>query len=169
MLNGRQLLATFAVLCIAAPCVLDAALAANNSSNDPTLRVYKWTDEQGVVHYGDSIPSQYAQSERDVLNGQGVAIGHVAGRKSDAQEGAQAQAQRAAQQRAQRDQFLLATYASVQEIEQLRDERLDQIAGQIKASSIYIESLTLRLAALEERALHFSPYSGDPECAPYAR
>ena len=33
---------------------------------------YRWTDEQGVVHYGDHIPPQYANQERAILNSQGV-------------------------------------------------------------------------------------------------
>jgi len=161
MLNRRQLLPTLTTLGLLALGFAALGVAANGPSDDQGLRVYKWTDDQGIVHYGDSIPSQYAQSERDVLNGQGIEIGHVAGRKSASQEGAQAQAQQAAEQRAQRDRFLLTTYASAQEIEQLRDERLGQIDGQIKASSTYIDSLALRLAALEERAMHFAPYSAD--------
>jgi hypothetical protein len=154
-----QLLAILAAL-----GVLSLAAAAFGASNDDGgLRVYKWTDSQGIVHYGDSVPSQYAQDERDVLNGEGVQIGHVAGRRSAAQESEAEQAAQAAQQRAQHDKFLLATYASASEIEQLRDERLQQLDGQIKASSSYIDSLTLRLAALEERAMHFAPYSADPD------
>ncbi|HEX4051824.1 MAG TPA: DUF4124 domain-containing protein [Steroidobacteraceae bacterium] len=157
MFRGRQLLATLAAL-----GALWLAAAAFGASNDGALRVYKWTDSQGIVHYGDSVPAQYAQDEREVLNSDGVEIGHVAGRQSAAQQNEQAQAAQAAQQRAARDKFLLTTYASAHEIEQLRDERLEQIDGQIQASSSYIDSLTLRLAALEERAMHFAPYSANP-------
>ncbi|HEX4050205.1 MAG TPA: DUF4124 domain-containing protein [Steroidobacteraceae bacterium] len=144
-------------LCGALALLPLAALAAPN--DDGGMRVYKWTDDQGVVHYGDSVPPQFSQNSRDVLNGEGVKIGHVAGRVSDAQLSADTQAAQEAAQRAQHDKFLLTTYASTAEIEQLRDERLDQIDGQIKASASYIDSLTLRLAALEERAQHFAPYS----------
>jgi len=124
-----------------------------------SLQVYKWTDNQGVVHYGDNVPAEYAQSERAVLNSQGVELTHIAGHKNAAEQSAADQAAEAAQQQAQHDRFLLATYASAQEIERLRDERLDQIDGQIKASSSYIDSLGARLSALEERAQHFEPYS----------
>ena len=134
------------------------ALAAPNAE-EGGVRVYKWTDAQGIVHYGDSVPPQYSQDSRDVLNAEGVKIAHVAGRQSAAQMNADEQVAQQAAQRAQHDKFLLTTYASTDEIEQLRDERLDQIGGQIKASASYIDSLTLRLAALEERAQHFAPYS----------
>ncbi|HTT05482.1 MAG TPA: DUF4124 domain-containing protein [Steroidobacteraceae bacterium] len=148
-------------LCGALALLPLAALAAPNGQ-DGSMRVYKWTDEQGIVHYGDSVPPQFSQDARDVLNGEGVKIGHVAGRVSAAQLSADTQAAQEAAERAQHDKFLLTTYASTNEIEQLRDERLDQIDGQIKASASYIDSLTLRLAALEERAQHFAPYSSSP-------
>lgn len=137
--------------------VCQVAAAAGDS-----MRVYRWVDPQGVVHYGDSVPPQFADDARDVLNGQGVEIRHIAGRPSASQLTEQQQAAQAAAQQAAHDKFLLTTYASAKEIEQLRDERLDQIDGQIKASSSYIDSLTLRLAALEERAQHFAPYSSVP-------
>lgn len=147
---------------------LGAAVPAANASSAPSVqsgssvRVYKWTDDQGVVHYGDNVPAEYAHSERAVLNGQGVEISRLPGLKDAALQNAADQAAQAAQQRAQHDAFLLATYASAQELERLRDERLDQIDGQIKAASSYIDSLGARLAALEERAMHFEPYSSDP-------
>jgi hypothetical protein len=138
-----------------------AALAAANG-DDGSTRFYKWVDEQGVVHYGDSVPPQYSQDAHDVLNGEGVRLTHVAGAQSAAQRSAEQQAAQEAADRAAHDKFLLTTYASTSEIEQLRDERLDQIDGQIKASASYIDSLTLRLAALEERAQHFAPYASTP-------
>ncbi|MGH8206127.1 MAG: DUF4124 domain-containing protein, partial [Steroidobacteraceae bacterium] len=63
MLRGRQLLAT-----LAAFGALSLAAAAIGAPNDAAgLRVYKWTDSHGIVHYGDSVPPQYAQDEREVL------------------------------------------------------------------------------------------------------
>jgi hypothetical protein len=118
-------------------------------------------DSNGVVHYGDSVPAEYAQSERSVLNNQGVEVGHVEGRKSTEVQAAEAQAAEAAKRRAQHDQFLLSTYVSTKDIERLRDERLEQTDGQIKASAAYIETLSVRLGVLQERASHFKPYSSD--------
>ncbi len=67
------------------------------------------------------------------------------------------------QQRQQHDNFLLTTYTSTKDIERLRDERLDQLDGQIKAANAYIESLDGRLKALQARALLFKPYSKKPD------
>jgi uncharacterized protein DUF4124 len=139
-----------------------AVAASPAGGSGSTAPVYKWVDSSGVVHYGDSVPAEYAQTERSVLNNQGVEVGHVEGRKSAEQQAAEAQAADTAKLRAQHDQFLLSTYVSAKDIERLRDERLEQTDGQIKASSIYLDTLSTRLAALQERAGHFKPYSNDP-------
>ncbi|HLK71952.1 MAG TPA: DUF4124 domain-containing protein [Steroidobacteraceae bacterium] len=159
LINRKRLRIGALAACGALAILAAAASVAAPNGDDATVRVYKWTDAQGITHYGDSVPPQYSQDSRDVLNEQGVQIGHVVGRESASQFSAEQQVAQEAAAREQHDKFLLSTYASSSEIEQLRDERLDQIDGQIKASASYIDSLTLRLAALEERAEHFSPYS----------
>ena len=128
-----------------------------------TPAAYKWVDDQGVVHYGDSIPPQYAQKESTLLNKQGVPIGHREGAKSAAELAVAADAEQQAARQKQRDSFLLATYTSVKDIEQLRDERLLQIKGQRVAAEQYVASLSERLTALQTRAQNFKPYSTRPD------
>jgi hypothetical protein len=154
MLRGRDISLYLAALCAA----LTAAAASGPSTLTPG-QTYRWTDDKGVVHYGDSVPAEYAGKERSVLNGQGVEVGHVDRVKTPAELAQQAQEAELARQRAQRDQTLLSTYVSAKDIEALRDERLAQIEGQVQASSTYIESLATRLGALQERATQFKPYS----------
>ena len=156
MLRGRDILLNLVAL-----CAVTAAAAANGPSTLTPGQTYRWTDDKGVVHYGDTIPSEYADKERAVLNGQGVEVGHLDAHKTPAELAQQAQAQELARQRAQRDQTLLSTYVSAKDIEALRDERLAQIDGQLQASSTYIESLATRLGALQERAMQFKPYSSE--------
>ncbi len=76
--------------------------------------------------------------------------------------------QQAARQK-QHDSFLLATYTSVKDIEQLRDERLLQIKSQRVAAEQYVASLGERLAALQTRAQNFKPYSTRAGCPSHAR
>ncbi|HEX3838024.1 MAG TPA: DUF4124 domain-containing protein [Steroidobacteraceae bacterium] len=128
-----------------------------------TPAAYKWVDDQGVVHYGDSIPPQYAQKESTLLNKQGVPIGHNAATRSPAELAASADAEQQLARQKQHDSFLLATYTSVKDIEQLRDERLLQIKGQRVAAEQYVASLGERLAALQTRAQNFKPYSTRPD------
>jgi hypothetical protein len=161
MLRGRNILLILTALSTALMPALPSAAASGATSSSPP-QTYRWTDDKGEIHYGDSVPPEYAGRERSVLNGQGVEVGHVDAPKTPAQLAAQAQAEELARQNAQRDQTLLSTYVSVKDIEALRDERLAQIDGQLQATSTYMESLASRLGALQERALQFKPYSSDP-------
>jgi len=45
---------------------------------------YKWVDEQGVTHYGDHIPPEYASQEQHIMNSQGVEISRLDAQKSAA-------------------------------------------------------------------------------------
>jgi hypothetical protein len=137
---------------------LPVALAAT-SGNTVT---YKWTDDQGVVHYGDSVPPQYAQKERSVLNARGVEMRKLDAQKSPEQLAAEARAQGDVMKQKQHDAFLLNTYTSVKDIEALRDLRLDQLHGQRIAAEQYVDSLHARLSALQDRAKNFKPYSPRP-------
>src|SRR6266850_6131886 len=101
------------------------ANASPHSSNDKGI-TYRWTDEQGVVHYGDRIPPQYAQKERAVLNSQGVEVRKLDAQKTPEQAAADARTQLTVLRQKQHDTFLMTNYGSVKEIEALRDVRLDQ-------------------------------------------
>jgi len=147
---------------LVAAAAMPLASAAQNGSSSGAAPTYRWVDDKGVVHYGDSVPPEYSQNERSVLNGQGVEVGHVEGGKSLAEQAARARTDEIARQHEQHDQFLLSTYVSTRDIEQLRDERLAQMDAQIRAATSYIDTLGERLSALAERAMIFKPYSSEP-------
>ena len=156
--RSRWLLAATALACAGA-----CAAAAPSKSSSKQGVAYRWVDEQGVVHYGDHIPPQYASKERAVLNSQGVEVGRLEAQKSPEQATAEARAREAQMKQRQHDAFLITTYTSVKDIEALRDLRLDQLRGQRAAAEQYTESLRTRLATLQTRALNFQPYSARPD------
>jgi hypothetical protein len=145
-----------------APVAVDAANTPSAGSKDKTVS-YRWTDEQGVVHYGDRIPPQYAQKEQALLNSQGVVVRRLDAQKSAEQAAADARAHESVVRQKQHDAFLINSYTSVKDIEALRDVRLDQVRGQKSAAEQYVESLHSRLGALQTRAKLFKPYSPRPE------
>ena len=56
------------------------ALASLNAFAGETERVYKWVDEDGQIHYGDSIPPEYSDLPKQVLNEHsnlGEQVGHM--------------------------------------------------------------------------------------------
>ncbi len=123
---------------------------------------YRWVDEHGVVHYGDRLPPQYSTQESTILNRQGVTIGHTDAQKTPEQLAEEQRRAEATLRQKQHDAFLLTTYTSVQDIEALRDERLEQIGGQRRAAEAYVEGLHARLTNLQARAKNFAPYSDKP-------
>jgi hypothetical protein len=147
-------------IAVATAIALAAPAMAADTSSRPN---YSWVDKNGERHYGDAVPPEYAQQERRVLNSQGVEIQRVDAEKNPQQAAEERKRLQAIQDRAQHDRFLLTTYTSTKDIERLRDERLDQIDGQIKATIAYIESLDTRLKALQQRALNFKPYNTRPD------
>jgi len=125
--------------------------------------LYKWVDEQGVTHYGDHIPPEYAAQEQHVINSQGVEIDHLEAQKTPEQLAAEDQKKLDAEQSKNRDRNLLNTYASVQEIERLRDQRVSLLTDQIKVTSQFLEVLNGKLKKLRLTSMHFKPYSNDPK------
>lgn len=129
-------------------------------------KLYKWVDEQGVTHYGDHIPPEYANQEQHVINSQGVETERIAAQGTPDQAAAEEQRKIDAQQRASRDRNLLNTYSSVAEIERLRDQRLTLLADQIKVTGQFLEILNGRLKKLRANSVYFKPYSNDPKAPP---
>lgn len=133
-------------------------------SNGP--RLYKWTDANGVVHYGDMIPPEYANLDRNVLNDRGVQVGFEEGeitpeeRAAAERLAAQQEAERLAQRDvARRDRMLIETYMTVADIVDLRDRRVELLESQIKVTELYLGNLRKRLVSLQAEASNFKPYT----------
>ena len=132
-------------------------------------QTYKWVDEQGVTHYGDSVPAEYSQREQRVLNSQGVEVQKKQAEMSPAEAAAYAAKQKEEARRRQHDMFLVSTYSSVKEIEIVRDTRLDQINGQISASEAYITTLTHARRWTEDSVAELRAVQHQARRAPHAR
>jgi len=145
-----------AVILLASP----GFAAGAGASSGRTL--YKWVDAQGVTHYGDRIPPEYAAQEKQVINSQGVEISRLEAQKSPEALAADEQRRAEAEQSQNRDRNLLNTYGTVQEIERLRDQRVTLLADQIKVTSQFLDVLNGKLKKLRDGSLHFKPYSSDP-------
>jgi hypothetical protein len=158
---------------IGATLLVFAALALQTSAHaqrqQEGTRLYRWVDDKGVVHYGDSVPPEYANRDRNILNSQGVAVGFQEGevtaeeRAAIARREAAAEAARAEKEEvARRDRMLLQTYLTVADIEDLRDRRLELLESQIKVTELYLNNLRKRLVGLQAEAGAFKPYTTDP-------
>ncbi len=149
------------ILCVTALLACSGTAAAGNGRT-----LYKWVDDQGVTHYGDRIPPEYAGQEQHIINSQGVEINHLEAQKSADQLAAEEQKKLDAEQRLARDKNLLNTYVSVQEIERLRDQRLNLVADQIKVTNQFLDTLNGRMKKLRVSSMHFRPYNSDEKAPP---
>ena len=147
----------------------EAAQKKSAGKNTTSTKVYRWVDADGTVHYSDQIPPEQAPADRQVLNQYGVPIRAEQGAMSQAERDAEkrAEAEReAARAAAERDAVLLSTYLSVDEIEALRNRRVELMQGQISLTENYLVSLAEKLEKLQKEASAFKPYSQDPEAEP---
>jgi hypothetical protein len=129
-------------------------------------KVYRWVDKDGNIHYGDSVPAEYAEVDKQVVNEHGVTVEVMRGKKSDeelAEEKRQAtlESQRELQRR--QDRALLATYMSVDEIVMHRDRRVELFQAQARVTELYLRNLQKRMESLQEEASRYRPYSEDPD------
>ncbi len=172
--NSRALVAvalfSLALLSLGWADFADAAgKKTRQSSSANTGKVYRWVDNEGVVHFGDQVPPEFAPIDRQVLNQQGIAVSTEQGTltpeelAAERQATAQSDATLAA---AHRDDVLLNTYLSVEEIEVLRDRRIGLINGEISVAANYLQSLKDNLAELQAEASNFRPYSTAPDAEP---
>jgi hypothetical protein len=139
---------------------LGAAPGSTPTNNGRVL--YKWVDKDGVTHYGDHVPPEYATQEQHILNSQGYEIKHLDAQKTAEQATAEEQRRLDLEQRQLRDKNLLSTYASVQEIERLRDQRLTLLADQIKVTNQFLDTLNGRMKKMRTDSMRFKPYNSDP-------
>ena len=151
------------ILCLCGLLAFGPAAGAPAPSKGDGRVLYKWVDKEGVTHYGDHVPPEYASQEQHVLNSQGYEIRHQDAQKSADQAAAEEQRKVDADQRQLRDKNLLSTYASVQEIERLRDQRLTLLADQVKVTNQFLETLTGRMKKMRADSMRFRPYSSDPK------
>jgi len=142
------------------------ALAVSVASAESGDKAYKVYNEDGTIYYGDSVPPEYSDYEKEVLNEHAVTIDTIEGRKSDEELAAERAAAIMARQKElqlRADKALLATYLSIEEIQMHRDRRIELFQAQSRVTELYLRNLQRQLEKLEREASRFAPYSNDPD------
>ncbi len=140
------------------------ALLASPALARDEQNVYKWEDADGNVYYGDSVPAEFAERPKEVLNDHGVTVAELEGKKTAEQlEQERIENERRVAQELQMraDRALLATYLSVDEIVMHRDRRVELFQAQSRVTELYLRNLERRLQKLRDEASHYQPYSED--------
>jgi chromosome segregation ATPase len=134
-------------------------------------QTYSWTDDEGNVHYGDSIPPEYRDQEQRTLR-DGIEVDRRERAKTEEEleaerrEEARREAEREARERQrEEDERLMRLYGSVAEIERLRDDRVEGIQSQIRLTESNLEELEENLVSVEESIQRYR--ERDEEVPPY--
>jgi hypothetical protein len=144
------------------------SLAQSNPNNREAF--FRCRDARGQIQYGDSIPPACQGQDTEVLNKNGMLVRMIEGDATKAQraqrEASETKARTEREQRLQRDRMLIDTYLTVEDIERLRDQRLDLLNAQYRVTEQNIASLRDRQGRLEAQVARFKPYSEKPDAPP---
>jgi len=149
-----------------ASAILFFCLAAASAGAQQSQKLYRWVDGDGIVHYGDSIPAEYSEVERQVVNEHGITVDVMHAKKTEEEIAEDLRLEELARQRElqrRQDQALLATYLSVDEILMHRDRRVELFQAQSRVTELNLRNLQRRLDALQAEAAAYRPYSEDPD------
>lgn len=109
-------------------------------------KLYKWVDNQGVTHYGETIPPEYADKDNVLLDDKGRVIKKNAQLTIEERRNLEATAEKnraeeaAAAEQRRRDRMLLSTYSSEKEIDLARDRNLQQVEALINSIQLLQKS-----------------------------
>lgn len=123
-----------------------------------TAKMYKWVDNNGVTHYGETIPPEYANKDRLELNREGrvvkseEAITPERRRAKEQDEAKKRDEAKAALEQKRRDTTLINTYSNVKEIDLARNRSLQQIDARIDAINSSITTANNNLLGLQKEA-----------------
>jgi chromosome segregation ATPase len=121
-------------------------------------KLYKWVDDKGTTHYGETIPPEYANKDRAELN----KAGRVVNSKEilspeerlakEQNETKKRDADAAVLEQKRRDKALIETYSNSKEIDLARSRNLQQIEGRINTASAQLKMANDNLLAFQKEA-----------------
>lgn len=146
--------------------LLAALILGTFFSLPASAKLYKWVDEKGTTHYGETIPPEYAGQDRAELNKEGRVV-----KKQDVLTPEQLRAERSAKEKTdakkleeekaaieakRRDKALVDTYSSPDEIDLARKRNLQQIELRISRINSNLKMANENLLGLQKEADGFN-------------
>jgi hypothetical protein len=112
------------------------------------------------------MPPACAGFDTEVLNDNGMVLRVIEGEQTKAarlaREALEAKARQERDARDLRDRTLIDTYLTVEDIERLRDQRLELLVAQYRLTEQNIANLRERQGRLESQIARFRPYNDKP-------
>ena len=137
--------------------LLIALIIGATFSLPATAKMYKWVDDKGTTHYGESIPPEYANKSRvemekgrvtktvDILTAEDRAAKRdVEAKKRDSDK--------AALDLKRRDATLINTYSNAEEIDLARKRSLQQVEARITSNQSQFKMANDSLTTLQQEA-----------------
>ena len=122
-------------------------------------RLYKWVDDEGNVHIGDTVPADQIDFGRKELNKSGRTIQDVRGRKTEQQKKIEAYAKELKRRRElsearreKRDRTLMLTYSSEDDLILARTMQLKTLESTIELLQRRFTGYITELVTIETRA-----------------
>ncbi|TAG82316.1 MAG: DUF4124 domain-containing protein, partial [Betaproteobacteria bacterium] len=135
--------------------VLPLVVFAANAS----AQLYKWTDENGKVHYSDTVPPSATDRARKEMRPDGTVKKQVdraltqEERRIAAAKAAEDEKERIArEERERKDRALLSTYTSLVDFDRVRDRALTLADGELTALRKQEASTSAAREALQKQA-----------------
>jgi hypothetical protein len=129
--------------------VLCGALCTNAEA-----KLYKWVDDNGTTHYGETIPPEYANKDATRFSDKGRVEKRIEKltpeeqRAKDAADAKKKASDQAAVETKRKDTALLSTYSNEKEIDLALNRGLQQVEARIGSFTIMLKSAQESLAAL---------------------
>lgn len=121
-------------------------------------KLFKWVDDNGVTHYGEVIPPEYANKNKDTLNKTGMIdkrpekVDAAALRSKEEADAKLKVEKQAAMEQQRRDNTLLNTYSNEKEIDLALDRSLVLINARIDSNKMLLSSSQASLDDLQKES-----------------
>lgn len=122
--------------------------------------LYKWVDENGQIHYSERMPPAQSRKKHQQLNSQGLVVSTKEAAKSETELALEAEAKRKEELRLaeearikelqfRKDQVLLLTFSSEEELSRVREDRLSVLDSVMNLIAKSIDTTTEKLEKLQ--------------------
>lgn len=142
--------------------ILIALVVCATFSQPVSAKLYKWVDDNGTTHYGETVPPEYANKNRAELNKSGRTVNKVeiptaeerqAGKQAKEEANAKKVAdEKAAAEKKRRDMMLTNTYSNSNEIELARNRSLQQVNARITNNNSQLKIASDNLQGLQKES-----------------
>jgi hypothetical protein len=119
----------------------------------------KWVDENGVTHYGTTVPPQYRDRAHSEINSRGIEVRRHERAKTEeeierdkALAALRAEQKKLLEEQQARDRILLSLYRNEDDLVMARDGKMAQLDSQIKLNHKEIRRLKGRLSDFQTKA-----------------